>query len=61
MADRLSMQSNNPAATMSPFIKGNMQTGAYPLSTPAEVVIIGDRSSVDRPSYADVASLKDLK
>ena len=57
------MQSSNPAATMSPFIRGSVKPGLQPatITTPAEVVFVGDRSSVDRPSYADVATLKELQ
>ena len=57
------MQSSNPAATMSPFIRGSVKPGLQPatITTPAEVVFVGDRSSVDRPSYADVAALKELQ
>lgn len=71
---RLSMQSNKPSASTNPIIiRSSLQTGSQPtlqlgsevaakatIFTPAEAVYVGDRLSVDRPSYGDITTLKEL-
>eukprot|EP01036_Dinobryon_divergens_P023765 gene23765-32150_t len=66
MQERLSMQSNKPSPTANPIIRSSLQAGSSSagvkatIFTPAEAVYVGDRLSVDRPSYGDITTLKEI-